>query len=68
MRTATKPGPWVRAFNIFKVADDDVRDWIAAAATLDAAKASVQEFAELWPREYIISEEGTPEPGDAKKQ
>lgn len=53
-------------FQIFKVGEDGLRD-LVEVSTLDVAKARVQELAELWPGEYVISEEGAPESGEAKK-
>jgi hypothetical protein len=49
----------VPPFDIFKVADDGIPLWIETAATLDAAKARVQELSEFWPAEYVIASRKT---------
>jgi hypothetical protein len=51
--------PVIPPFDIFKVGEDSIQFWVGAASTLDAAKARVQELAELWPAEYMISSQQT---------
>lgn len=46
-------------FDIFKVAEDGVPLRIQTISTLDAAKARIQELAEFWPAEYLISSRET---------
>jgi hypothetical protein len=48
-------------FRVFKVQGDGNLHFVEEAQTLDAAKASVQSLAKLWPGEYIIQNEETGE-------
>ena len=48
-------------FSIFKMRTDGTLHFVEEAKSLDDARARVQELAELWPGEYIISNRATGE-------